>query len=271
MSCSEARRAAGKEDEKMKLSVIIPVFNEKDTVVRVAMEVLTTPLPGQIDREVIVVDDGSTDTTRESLNALRSNPAVKVFSLDKNQGKTFAVMHGIAQSTGEIILIQDADLEYSPKDYYALLEHMLAGAGIIYGSRFMGSIRGMTLTNRIANRISTLTINLLYRASLTDIHTCMKIFRREVLDKVTICSRSFGFDTEFTCKILKAGYSIVERPIAYIARSKKDGKKITWLAAINAYALLFYIRFNMELCPRYPITDERLEADRLEGGIPDGS
>lgn len=223
----------------MKLSIIIPVYNEKSTIVEVIRRCLAVSLPGGIDREIVVVDDGSRDGTPEEMQAFSQNPTVRTFFLPRNQGKTEAVRHGITQSSGDVILIQDADLEYSPEHYPELLKPILSGqAEVVYGSRFLGEIKNMAFINWFANKVSVLTINALFHAKLSDFHTCYKVFKGEILRAMPITSRKFVFDTEITVRLLQQGYKIYEVPIHYVARSRKQGKKITWGGALEAYFFL---------------------------------
>jgi glycosyltransferase involved in cell wall biosynthesis len=228
----------------MTLSIIIPVYNEEMTILAIVQEAQNTILPKDIKKEIIIVNDGSTDSTADQLNKINHSPAVRIFHLASNQGKTAAVKHGLTQSTGDIILIQDADLEYSPSHYSALLEPILRGkASVVYGSRFKGQITGMTFINRLANRISNLTINMLFGSHLTDFHTCFKMFKRDALKTIDITSQNFIFDTEITAKLLANGYEIYEVPIIYNARKRSAGKKITWRLALETY--FFLIKFRM--------------------------
>ena len=226
-----------------KLSIIIPVFNEEDTIGQVIRDIQDVSLQGGIEKELIVVDDGSSDGTQDVLKGLDNQNNIRIFYHFQNRGKTFAVKFGLQQMTGDVVVIQDADLEYSPQNYPRLLDPILKGdAQIVYGSRFLGSIKNMTIINRFANTISNWTINRLYGSSMTDFHTCLKLFKREVLDEVSIESQKFSFDTEITAKLLKKGFKIKEIPIEYQARS--EGKKITWLTALEAYGVLWKIYFS---------------------------
>lgn len=229
----------------MKLTIIIPVFNESATIEEIILAVEQTKLPAPFDKEILIVDDGSHDGTTEKLKHFESHPDIKIFFQEKNQGKTHAVNCGIKNATGDFIIIQDADLEYSPDNYFSLLKKAMAQkAPIVYGSRFLGTIKGMTRINRWANKLSNKTINLLFKCNLTDFHTCHKLFKAEELKKIPIESKNFSFDTEITAKLLKKGIPIIEIPIHYSARAKKDGKKITWGNAIETYWTLLKCRFS---------------------------
>jgi len=228
----------------MTLSIIVPVYNEEDTIKKVIKDILNVSLPGGLKREIIIIDDHSDDKTMKILNQYHRHPDIKVFRQRCNLGKTAAVKRGIKESKGEIILIQDADLEYSPEHYPRLLEPILKDKSyIVYGSRFKGRIQGMTWINKLANQISNLTINILYRAHISDFHTGFKVFRRDVLNHISIDSKNFSFDTEITVKFLRKGFTILEVPIHYTARDKKEGKKITWALALETYSLLLKSKF----------------------------
>ncbi len=227
-----------------KLSVIIPVYNEAAHIKSVLDGIREVVLPNSVEKEIIVVDDSSTDGTAAILARYKNTPEMKIFHHDKNKGKTAAVLRGIKESTGTIIVLQDGDLEYRPTEYPKLLDPILSGrTKVVFGSRWLGSIKKMKLINRIANRISTATVNLLLGAQLTDVFCCHKAFRREVLNGIEITSKNFAFDSELTVKLLSLGYRIEEVPIGYIARSKSDGKKMTWPFALQMYGGLLKYKF----------------------------
>lgn len=227
----------------MKLSVIVPVYNEERTLETLLEKVRSAPLPPGVEKEIIAVNDGSTDKTRELLDKYRKDPLFTVIHQPKNQGKASAVATGIKNARGEILIVQDADLEYDPAQYAQLIEPILKGqAKVVYGSRFRGSIKGMTFTNRAANVVATATFNFLYRTRLTDINTCYKVFHQDALKGIEITTTHFGFDTEVTCKVVNNGFVIHEIPIQYSARSKKEGKKIDWPKALTMYAQIFRFR-----------------------------
>lgn len=228
----------------MKLSVIIPVYNEEHTIDTIIGRVRQASLPAGVTREVVIVNDGSTDSTTAKLAPYRSLPDFKVFD-QPNQGKAAAVITGIQNATGEIFIIQDADLEYDPNDYQRLIGPILKGeASVVYGSRFTGRIEGMTLINRLANNISNLTFHFLYGAKITDLNTCYKTIKMDAVSGMKFHSQHFGFDAEVTAKLAKKGYKIFEVPINYKARTVAEGKKINWSHAIKLYWVLIKLRFT---------------------------
>lgn len=229
----------------MKVSIIIPVYNEFVTLPLVLERVLNAPLPPDCEREVIVVDDGSTDGTTELLGGYNSaSPLVVVHHSIVNFGKGAAVRVGLAKATGEIILIQDGDLEYDPNDYISLLDPLIRGeAQVVYGSRFLKSVRGMNHANWLANKLLTFTTNLLYGVHITDEATAYKAFRREVLQRIRLRCLHFEFCPEVTAKICRLGFSIREVPISYDPRGIQEGKKIRWHDGVEALWTLITYRF----------------------------
>lgn len=213
-------------DRKPLLSILIPVYNEKDTVMELLDRVRNVALP--LDREIIIVDDGSQDGTTELLKSLKA-PNIKVHFHEKNQGKGAALRTAIAESTGDYFLIQDADLEYDPRDIPALLEPLLDGrADVVYGSRFLGGPhRVLLFWHYFANRSLTLIANILYDVNLTDMGTCYKGFVRSKID-FPLRSNGFGFEAEITAKVAKRKLRMYEIPISYSGRTYAEGKKITW-------------------------------------------
>ncbi len=209
----------------MKLPVIMPVYNERETVEEVVKAVLAT---GRV-YELLLVDDGSTDGTRQLYPQLQAlDPAVKVILHKENQGKGGALRSGIAAASGDIVIIQDADLEYDPRDYPDLLRPIEEGkAAVVYGSRFRGGpSKTMFFWNMVGNKFLTLVTNILYNTILTDIETCYKAFRVEVIKGIPLRARGFDFEPEVTAKVLKRGHRIYEVPISYNGREYDEGKKI---------------------------------------------
>ena len=225
----------------MNLSVIIPVFNEVQNIREILKRVQATGLPW----EILIVDDGSTDGTRDILKELDGTDNIRVVLHEKNQGKGAAVRTGFGEAKGDVFLIQDADLEYDPRDYPAILKPIEEGiADVVYGSRFLGAPRRSTMFwHMIANKLLTLFTNILYNNILTDMETGYKVFRREVLDGITIHSNSFNFEPEFTAKILKKKVRIFEVPITFNPRDYSDGKKIKLHDAFEAIWALIKYRF----------------------------
>lgn len=227
----------------MKLSVIIPAYNEEATIEAVILKVRAVPLPGGLSREIVIVNDGSKDRTPEILSRLSRQPEMTIVH-QSNQGKTAALLTGFKNATGDILLIQDADLEYDPGQYAKLLQPILDGrTEVVYGSRFLGRIDAMEPVNRWANTVSNRTFRLLYGVAMTDINTGYKVFTRRVWEGMAITSRNFAFETEFTVKLLRRGYSIEEVAIDYTARSRREGKKIKWSTALEMFWPIIQYRF----------------------------
>lgn len=211
----------------MLVSIIIPVFNEVTSVTEVVDSVLAAPLPEGLEREVIIVDDGSTDGTSKLLENFRDNPQVRLHYSVLNFGKGVAVRVGLRYAQGDIIVIQDADLEYDPNHIKDLIEPVLSGERkVVFGSRYLGQRRGMVLLQDLGNRILTGMINLLYGTRLTDSYTCYKIFDRSVLKELRLTARGFELEAEITSRFLQMGHKILEVPIVYKARHRAQGKKI---------------------------------------------
>lgn len=226
----------------MKASIVIPVYNEINTI----DEILSRVHAVRINKEIIVVDDGSTDGTTEHLLGLqRNNHDLKVMFHERNQGKGAALRTGFQQVSGDVVIIQDADLEYDPKDYQNLLEVIIDGrADVVYGSRFLsGPHRVLFYWHYLGNRIITTISNIVTNLNLTDIETCYKVFRSHLLKDITIKSNRFGFDTEFTVKVAKLGVPIYEVAISYSGRTYSEGKKITWRDGIKALFSIFWFKF----------------------------
>jgi glycosyltransferase involved in cell wall biosynthesis len=227
----------------MKVSILIPVYNEFLTMPLVLQRVLAAPLPEGCEREVVIVDDGSTDGTSELLVQYRDSPLVVVHHSIVNFGKGAALRIGIAKSTGDILLVQDGDLEYDPRDYLKLLAPLVFGsAKIVYGSRFRSRVRGMRWRNWLANKALTLAANMLYRTGITDEATAYKAFAREVIDAVDLRCVRFEFCPEITAKARRLGYEIAEVPISYNPRGILEGKKIRWQDGVEALWTLIKYR-----------------------------
>jgi glycosyltransferase involved in cell wall biosynthesis len=227
------------------LSVIVPVFNERNTVAEILRRIRAVELP--LELEVIVVDDGSTDGTDKVLSALEDS-TVRVVTHGTNRGKGAAVRTGVETARGELVLIQDADLEYDPDDWPRLVDPVLKGkAQVVYGSRFTGEGRAMRPTQWLGNRVLTLTANLLYRSTLSDMETCYKLFDRSVLEGITIESDRFDFEPEITAKVLRRGYRIYEVPVSFTGRDDSEGKKFEWRDGVRALVTLVRYRFARQI------------------------
>jgi len=231
----------------MKVSIIIPVYNEQSTIAEVVDRVCAVELPG-IEREIIIADDGSRDESPAIIaNIHKQHPdIIKVHTSLINLGKGAAIRFGLEFATGDVILIQDADLELNPEEYPMLLAPILRGeADVVYGSRFRGRSKNILLRTRLANRFLTLLTNLLYGSRLTDMATAYKVFRSPVIKGLKLRSARFEFEPEVTAKLLLAGYKILERPISYNPRSVDEGKKVGWIDGIEyMYTLLKYRFFR---------------------------
>lgn len=220
----------------MKLSIIMPVYNEKNTIKEIVKKVLDVNL-GYIDKELIIVDDNSCDGTKEILKKeIAKLPQVKIIYKNKNQGKTSALKIGFKYSTGDIIIIQDADLEYDPNDYPRLLKPILEGkADVVYGTRFLGEEhRVLFFWHFLGNKFLTFLSNAFTNLNLTDMETCYKVFKAEIIKNIKINSTRFGFEPEITAKIAKMKYRIYEVPISYYGRDYTEGKKINWQDGVKA-------------------------------------
>jgi glycosyltransferase involved in cell wall biosynthesis len=229
----------------MKLSVVIPCYNERDTIESIISAVKSVPLP---EIEIIVVDDCSSDGTIDVLRA-RAQPLVdKIIYHSANRGKGAALRSGFAAVTGDVVIVQDADLEYDPQEYPLLLEPILAGkADVVYGSRFMGGRphRVVYFWHMVGNRFLTLLSNMLTNLNLTDMETCYKAFRREALANILIEEDRFGFEPEITAKVARSGCRVFEVGISYNGRTYEEGKKIGWRDGVRAvYAILKYNLFR---------------------------
>ena len=223
------------------LSVVMPVYNEKDTIETIIPRVLAVP----IRTELIVVDDGSKDGTRDLLTKLNQQYRFKLIFQPQNAGKGAALRRGFQEVTGDLVVIQDADLEYSPEEFPELIELICQGrADVVYGSRFIGRHRVFMFTHYAGNRLLTLITNALYNTMLTDMETCYKVMRTEVLRSFTLDSNGFGIEPELTAKIFKRNYRVYEVPITYDGRGYDEGKKITWRDGVVALWVLLKYRFR---------------------------
>ncbi len=226
----------------MKISVVIPIYNEEKTIREIVRRVQDTPF----DKELIIVDDGSFDETPHLLKKLSAEyDNLLVIHQSPNRGKGAAVRRGFSQATGDIIIIQDADLEYDPNDYHRLLEPIMDGrADVVYGSRFLGGPhRVLFFWHYLGNKFLTLFSNVLNNLNLTDMEVGYKVFRRQLLHQIQLKSNRFGFEPEFTAKIAKLKPRIYEVPISYSGRSYEEGKKITWKDGVLALFSIVWFRF----------------------------
>jgi len=227
-------------EKALRLSIVVPAYNESQTIERVINRLLEVPL----EKEIIVVDDGSTDDTAGILERL-SHPDVKLLRHEGNRGKGAALRTAFAEASGDVIIIQDADLEYDPSDYDNLIEPIRAGhADVVYGSRFLGGPhRVLLFWHYVGNKLITLLSNMMTNLNLTDMETGYKVFRAEVVKGLNLKSNRFGCEPEITAKVAKRGYRVYEVPISYYGRTAAEGKKITWKDGLSA--LLHVFRFRL--------------------------
>lgn len=230
----------------MKLSIVIPVYNEKGYIEKVIKMVQDVKLNYPIEKEIVVVDDGSNDGTREILNRLKEEKDLKIIFNEKNMGKGYALRKGFENSTGDIIVIQDADLEYDPNDWNEMLKLILEDkADVVYGSRFYGKPhRCLYFHHYLGNKLISFLINFLCDITLSDIEVCYKMFKRDVLKDINLKQNDFGFEVEFTVKVAKSKkWRIYETGISYYGRTYKEGKKIRWKDGFKALWYIFKYRF----------------------------
>ncbi len=230
------------EESLRTLSIVIPVYNERDTVAQVIDKVQHSNTMG-LEKEIIVVDDGSTDGTRELLAGMAGQPGLRVFFQERNQGKGAALRRGFAEVTGELAIVQDADLEYDPSDYPSLLQPILDGkADVVFGSRFLGGPhRVLFFWHYVGNRMLTTLSNVFTNLNLTDMETGYKLFRTPILRRIRLSASRFGFEPEVTAKVARQGCRIYETPISYYGRTYGEGKKIGWKDAVQAvYCIVRY-------------------------------
>src|SRR5690349_5610608 len=223
----------------MKVSVVIPAYDEARTIREIIQRVQAVP----IEKEIIVVDDHSTDRTWEELKKLAEEGVIRLFRHPVNKGKGAACRTGLAQVTGDVVIIQDADLEYDPADYPILLDPIIKGRSkVVYGSRFLGPHKAMYFWHSVGNKMLTLLTNVLFDTTLTDMETCYKVFTADIAHSLKLKSNRWGFDPEITAKILKAGNRIYEVPISYTGREFWEGKKISWKDALLVIRTLIKYR-----------------------------
>lgn len=245
----------------MLLSVIMPCYNEERTIQRIMDQVRATKL----DKEIIVVDDHSSDRTPEILRAIAAeDPQVRVIRQPRNRGKGEAIRTGLAAATGEIVIIQDADEEYDPNDYYELVRPIIEGkVHVVFGSRFMGRHTGMYFWNAIGNKFLTFLTNFLYNAWISDMETCYKVMRTDIMRSLNLRSNDFRIEPEIAAKVLLLGYRIYEVPVSYVGRTYEEGKKIRKIDGLKAIATLFRCRVWKGSVPQLRALEPQITANAL--------
>lgn len=234
-------QAPATANQRPNVTVVLPAYNERDTIEEILRRVYASAIP----TEVVVVDDASTDGTGQELLRLQAQYGFKLLSHERNQGKGAALRTGFAAVTGDIVIIQDADLEYDPADYPTLIQPILEDkADVVYGSRFLGGPhRVLYYWHAVGNHVLTTMSNILTNLNLSDMEVGYKVFRREILDRITIKSNRFNFEPEFTAKIARHGFRIFETPISYSGRTYEEGKKIGWKDGVSAVLTIIRYRF----------------------------
>ncbi len=232
----------------MKLSILIPVYNENFTIERVVAAARSAPLPEGVERELVIVDDGSVDGTAEVLKRYEADPQIRLVRMEQNQGKGSAIRAGIPHATGDWILIQDGDLEYDPSAYLSIVDALVKGkARVVYGSRFLGAIESMGWPYRLVNHLLVFWTNLLYGVSITDEATAYKAFETKLLRSLNLRCRRFEFCPEVTGKICRLKIPIHEVPVHYLGRTTTQGKKIRWHDAFQAFWVLLRERIRPKI------------------------
>ena len=230
----------------MKLSVIIPVYNEEKTIQEVVRRVLAVPL-GKIKKELVIINDGSTDGTRDKIRSLRLKNKLIIIDKKVNEGKGAAIRDGLKKTAGDVVIIQDADLEYNPDEYSLILEPLLMGkADVVFGSRFVSSRphRVLYFWHMVGNKLLTFMVNAVTNMNFTDMETCYKAFTRKVAKKIRIEENRFGFEPEFTIKVAKMRFRVYEVGVSYSGRDYEEGKKINWKDGLKALFYLVKYRFR---------------------------
>ena len=226
-----------------KLSILIPVYNEEQTILPLLERVKAAPV--SLEKEILVVDDGSTDRTRELLRGVWDDPALKIEFLEQNVGRGGVIKHLWTRLTGDVIVHQDADLEYDPNEYQALLEPILRDrADVVYGSRFKGTIEGMRGLNSLGNRAMTLMCRVLYGVDISDLMTCYKMYRASLLDGLRIDANGFDFEAEFTARLAQRRGRFTEIPVSFVGRTVAEGKKIRAYDAVRVIRRLVACKFR---------------------------